>query len=116
MHQVAAGTTTEYVVYDGLLFHSPQDVHAQPRLCVPVGQARVQLLQEAHDGSAHLGRDRTVEKLKRHFHWRGLHTDVAEYVRTCPTCQVNKPANQAQSAPCHPCPSLSTVVTHGATT
>ena len=45
--------------------------------------------------AGHLGRDRTLEQVRRHFVWPGMRRDIADYVARCDMCQRNKAANQA---------------------
>ena len=40
--------------------------------------------------SLHPGIQRTVQKVKRHFFWKGMTINVREYVESCPVCQVEK--------------------------
>lgn len=64
------------------------------RLYIPdTGTLRQTLLRECHDSmySGHLGRDVTIERAQRLFYWPGMSGDIADYVRTCPTCQADKP-------------------------
>ena len=42
----------------------------------------------------HLGRDKTVNRITRHFYWPTLFSDVAEYCFRCPECQ--KTAKRSQ--------------------
>ena len=63
------------------------------RMVVPddVG-VKVLLVSELHTVpySAHPGVQRTLEKVRRHFWWKGMAGDVREYVEACPTCQLEK--------------------------
>ena len=43
--------------------------------------------------NGHLGRDRTIERVKRNFWWPKLAEEVADYVRTCHICQQTKDRN-----------------------
>jgi len=43
----------------------------------------------------HLGRERTVELLRKHFLWPNMRQNVKEYIATCDQCQRNKATNQA---------------------
>jgi len=63
-----------------------------PRLYVP-HSLRQSLLCEAHDTvtSGHLGMDKTFEKLSRRFYWPDMEASVRNYVKTCASCQRNKP-------------------------
>jgi hypothetical protein len=44
--------------------------------------------------SGHLGRDKTIELIKRNFIWEGMNKMIEEYVTTCDACQKNKPSQQ----------------------
>ena len=63
------------------------------RLYVPSGDnLRNDLLYWYHDvpWCAHLGIRKTVEMVTREFFWPRMHEDIATYVRTCTSCQMNK--------------------------
>ena len=55
------------------------------------------ILHECHDvpTAGHLGKDKTMEQVKRRFYWPRMDADVLRYVRTCDACQRNKPSQQA---------------------
>jgi hypothetical protein len=93
-NRVHEGDAWDFVLHQGLLYLVP--VHgAQPLLYVPEG-ARQRVLELAHDKSGHLGRDKTLAELRQHFFWPSMADTVAHYIRTCPSCQLNKARNQAQ--------------------
>ena len=71
---------------------------ATDRLYIPADDAlRTRLLHECHDAptAGHLGKDKTLEQVKRRFYWPGMDADILQYVRTCDACQRNKPSQQA---------------------
>jgi hypothetical protein len=37
-----------------------------------------------------MGQKRTAELITRGFYWPNMHSDIAEFVRTCHSCQINK--------------------------
>jgi Integrase zinc binding domain/Integrase core domain len=66
------------------------------RLVIPPVQAVItQLLVEAHDATwaGHLGRDKTLAKLKSLFVWQGMYEAVNSYVASCVVCQQSKKSN-----------------------
>lgn len=76
----------------GLLFST-----VGPQLRVPADSAlRTRILAELHDGTtgAHCGRDRMLTAAQSRFEWRGMATDVEQYVLTCDACQRNKHSKQ----------------------
>jgi hypothetical protein len=59
------------------------------RLCVPKGEARGILLDEAHNSaySIHPGTTKMYLDLKTRYWWRGMKKEIAQYVARCDTCQ-----------------------------
>ena len=60
------------------------------RLVVPDDLAlRTRILGQCHDSvtGAHFGRDKTLAAVQQRFAWRGLDTDVGNYVANCDSCQ-----------------------------
>ena len=64
------------------------------------------MLRECHDGplGGHLGRTKTVSLVRRLAFWVGQDVDVAEYVRTCQTCQRTKAEHGGPRGLIHPLP------------
>jgi len=63
------------------------------RVCVPDNLAlKTKIMQECHDAatSGHLGRDKTIEQIKRRFYWTAMDDDITKYVSSCDTCQRTK--------------------------
>jgi hypothetical protein len=82
----------ELIQRDGRLF-----TRMGGQLYVPGDRAlRTHLIRECHDAATggHLGRDKTLEQMKRRFFWHGMAKQVEEYVTTCDACQRNKPSQQ----------------------
>ena len=102
MEQLSNGTATHLQLIAGRL----HTTSSPPRLYVPASPLRTQLLYEAHDAasSAHLGRDKTLERLQRHFYWPQMYKTVHEYVRTCDQCQRSKATNQSPPGLLQPLP------------
>lgn len=98
--QASHGQAEGYEIQDGLL-------RLRGRVCVPNQQAlRVAILRQAHDGhsAGHLGRDKTLKLVSRDFHWPGLRSFVAEYVKSCPRCQRTKAPRHAPYGRLQPLP------------
>jgi hypothetical protein len=78
---------------DELLYY--QGTHG-PRLYIPAS-LRESLMFEAHDAptAGHLGMDKTLEKLVRRFYWPAMEQSVRTYVKSCSSCQRNKPSQQS---------------------
>lgn len=77
------------------------------RLYIPADQAlQARILHECHDvpTSGHLGKDKTLELVKRRFYWPRMDEDIVQYVRSCDACQRNKPSHQAKIGLLQPLP------------
>uniref|UniRef100_A0A3P9JAN5 Gypsy retrotransposon integrase-like protein 1 n=1 Tax=Oryzias latipes TaxID=8090 RepID=A0A3P9JAN5_ORYLA len=101
-----------YFMENGILMrrwtqHS-SDLDNTDQLVVP-RNFRLQVLSLAHDSSlaGHLGVKKTYHRILRNFFWPGLRSDVADYCRSCYTCQlVGKPNQPIPQAPLKPIPVL----------
>ena len=71
-----------------------------------VKSLRLRCLEEMHDApwSGHVGISKTKELLARAYWWPGWHKDVEDYVKTCASCQRNKPSNARPSGLLQPLP------------
>jgi hypothetical protein len=94
-----------FLVRCGLLYRSGQG--EADRLCIPAGgRLCAQVLRECHDGplGGHFGRTKTGSLVRRLAFWVGQDVDVAEYVRSCQTCQRTKAENCCPRGLLHPLP------------
>lgn len=88
-------------VSGGLLYYK------QTRLWIPSSlELRTKILYECHDvpSAGHLGKDKTLEQIKRRFYWPGMDEDIVKYVTSCDACQRNKPSTQKTMGPLMPLP------------
>ena len=79
---------------DGVLYLQWLGNDARPstlRLLVP-RSLQPKVLKTCHDTlfAAHMGVRRTVDQVKRRFHWPGLRKDVKLHIRCCKVCNANK--------------------------
>jgi hypothetical protein len=58
---------------------------------------QTRIMQECHDSSTggHLGKEKTIEQVKRRFYWPGMDALIQKYVTSCDSCQRNKPSQQS---------------------
>jgi len=100
--QGAKASASPLLVRRGLVYLGESD-----RLYIPANASlRTRLLHECHDvpTAGHLGKDKTLEQVKRRFYWPRMDSDVLQYVRTCDACQRNKPSQQATAGLLQPLP------------
>ena len=86
---------SQFTLQQGLLYFK-RGGDSSPRLYIPSGRNLRQLIiSEQHDAglSGHLGRDKTIERIKRLFYWPHIDEHVREYIATCPGCMASKPRN-----------------------
>lgn len=85
-----------YKIEDGLMYY--RNNWTLPwRLCVSAESTKKKLIYDHHSTpiAGHPGADRTFGKLARSFYWPKMFKDVQQFVKTCPECQLAKPANRA---------------------
>ncbi|KAG6439869.1 hypothetical protein O3G_MSEX001160, partial [Manduca sexta] len=79
----------------GVLYRYNPDVDVEePQLVLPIS-LRLDVLKECHDTplAGHQGIDRTFQKLSQRFFFPGMRRYVADFVKSCATCQRYKPSN-----------------------
>ena len=67
---------------------------------------KTRILHECHDvpTSGHLGKDKTIEQVKRRFYWPRMDVEIQKYVTSCESCQKNKPSQQRKMGLLQPLP------------
>ena len=93
----------QLVVSNGILkrcFEDKERKSAVYQWVVPKKQRR-EILRHLHDGplGAHLGENKTLQKLKERFFWPGHTADVREWCRSCDPCSQRKTPNPKPRAP-----------------
>ena len=70
------------------------------RIVIPPG-IRKQAMEICHSAGlgGHMGIERTWQRVRNSFYWRGMKDDVAVFVRECEQCGVNKHSTHANVAP-----------------
>ncbi len=69
---------------------------------------RNKVLQTSHgDVAGHMGVRKTYDRILRYFFWPRLKRDVAQFIKTCHTCQrTSKPNQVVKPAPLYPIPAI----------
>lgn len=85
-----------FILKGGILYRQQR---ADLQLVVP-GAARETVLTLGYSvpSAGHLGKHRNFACIKNHFHWSGLHKDVAQFCKSCPQCQKTSTINPIQSS------------------
>ncbi|XP_051236276.1 uncharacterized protein LOC127352145 [Dicentrarchus labrax] len=95
----------EYFLQKGILCHQHGPVK---QLVVPkAARDTVLVLGHSVPWAGHLGKHKTLARIKRYFHWPGLRADVSQFCRTCPQCQKTSSRGPCR-APLQPLPIVGT--------
>ena len=75
------------------------------QLVVPT-TLRFEILKSFHDNplGGHLGLEKTYERIRTHYYWSGMFTDIQHWVRSCIDCQMRKTPRNKMKAPLLPIP------------
>ena len=67
-----------YKKQDGLLYF-------KDKICIPNGETRCKLLHDYHSTpiAGHLGKQKTYNRMKALYHWKGMKGTVKTYVKGC---------------------------------
>jgi hypothetical protein len=82
-------------------------LYCKQRLYIPNDRTlKTRILHECHDAASagHLGKDKTIEQVKKRFYWPKMDEEIALYVTSCDACQRNKPSHQATMGLMQPLP------------
>ena len=82
-----------YVVVDGILHYV--NTNEEIRIVVP-SVLQETIIKEIHAGSTggHIGRDRTFDLLRKRYYWKGLATQVYDFVAKCKECNEQHVTSQ----------------------
>jgi hypothetical protein len=89
---------------DGLIYEIR---NTEPRLCIPnYDSLQLEIMRDNHDTkiAGHLGVEKTIDAIKRKFHWPRLNRTVKAYVLSCDACQRNKPQQRRPAGLLQPLP------------
>ena len=76
----------------GLLQH--QIKNQSPRTVIP-SVVKIKIMKTLHENqlSGHMGQNKTLKKIQERFFWPNMASEVNEFVKSCPKCQIRKPNN-----------------------
>ena len=102
---VKKGTAApQYLLEDGLLRilkkRETGRINTAPSylICAPAAM-KGRLMRNYHDGiySGHYGAEKTLLRIKQHFHWDGMARDIKLYCSSCISCQEKKTPGQRRA-------------------
>ena len=77
------------------------------RLCIPISSGmQNEVLKNLHDDplSGHFGVAKTRLRVQRRFYWMKMRDDIEKHIKTCNSCQKNKPQNHKPNGLLAPLP------------
>jgi transposase InsO family protein len=69
------------------LFLRPHLETSTPRRVVDSPDDQRRIFQKSHDECGHRGRESTYSRVTTHYYWKGMYTDVVNWIRACAPCQ-----------------------------
>ena len=98
-----------FAIKNGLLYQVIQckDEVVEQLLVPKPHRPTVLQLAHTHILRAHLGVEKTKERILQRFFWPGIHREVENFCRSCPECQVTAP-KQRYKSPLVPLPIIET--------
>lgn len=91
-------------IVNGLLFRELHDNNGSISLqLVAPKPIRFQIMQQLHNSrtAGHLGREKTLSKVRSRFYWPGMSTDIARWCQTCIVCARAKSGPGIGKSPMH---------------
>ncbi|RCN49921.1 integrase core domain protein [Ancylostoma caninum] len=86
--------TANYIILNGILCKLPERLYQDPQIVLPENsKIKHELIKQVHEsnfGTAHLGIQKTHAAIAKLAIWNKMSTDIAEFVRSCPLCQLRK--------------------------
>ncbi|XP_074662740.1 uncharacterized protein LOC141915195 [Tubulanus polymorphus] len=99
------GATSQFVFKNGILFRrfsSPKvrNGHVFMQVVVPKSH-RSKVMAVAHESpmSGHMAAGRTKDRVREHFYWPGVDSDIIRFCRSCDICQKTFPKGKVPRAP-----------------
>ncbi|KAL0838547.1 hypothetical protein ABMA28_016655 [Loxostege sticticalis] len=84
-----------YIMDNGLLYrYNPEKDDEDCQLVAPKAEQE-KIISAYHDDpiAGHYGVEKTIGRISRRYYWKGMRTQVENYVKTCVNCQRYKPSN-----------------------
>lgn len=104
------GAVFKFVIEGGLIYRKcvrakSAKVAGRMALVVPA-ECRRQVLSTAHESlmAGHFGHRKTELRLREHFFWTSVSTDLKKFCRSCDKCQRLSQKGRVRNAPLYPIP------------
>ena len=75
--------------------------HGRDRIVVPPSLVN-QVLHHFHENQNHPGTQKTIQMVGAHYWWPHRDSTIIKHVKSCHTCQTNKPPNVSMTRPFNP--------------
>ena len=78
---------SRYTKIEGVLYYIAEEPNMGLKLVIPKHLKEL-VLQENHDNLGHMGIDKTYDRIRAQYHWKGIYRDVVQHVSHCVPCNT----------------------------
>lgn len=88
-------TSRGYMMIDGILYRYCSEEDSENGQLVAPKSMHDRILYNYHDAptAGHYGIDKTINRITPFYYWKGMRSDITNYVKACPECKKYKPTN-----------------------
>jgi len=103
---VRGQTIQNYTIKNDVVYYKKSN-NAKPKIVIPTNM-REMIVKYFHEMPmfSHAGIAKTMNRIQRDFVWKGMHTFIRDFVRSCKLCQLSKPALNQKIGLMHSRPAL----------
>ena len=77
----------KYTRIEGVLYYIAEEPAPGLKLVIP-RHLRKLVLEACHDNTGHMGIDKTYDRIRQNYHWKGIYRDVVHHVTSCVACNT----------------------------
>ena len=96
-----SNNSKDYVVEDDVVYRIDMNTENQNKQVVVPEKLRNSILKLGHESkmSGHLGNKKTLDRIRSHFYWPGISSDVKKFCNSCDLCQRTIPKGSVTKSP-----------------
>ena len=78
----------KYTRIQGVLYYIAEEPVPGLKLVIPKHLKKL-VLEACHDNTGHMGIDKTYDRIRQNYLWKGIYRDVVHYVTNCVSCNIS---------------------------
>ena len=96
-----SNSNKDYVLEDEVVYRIDMNTENQNKQVVVPEKLRNSILKLGHESkmSGHLGNKKTLDRIRSHFYWSGITSDVQKFCNSCDLCQRTIPKGRVTKSP-----------------